>query len=983
MKKLLRFVCVALLTGAMVVACDDDEAVTTVGPVVPTAPAPIFGSVSGTVSVEGSGLPGVSVNLVGAASQSATTGSSGGYSFGNVPAGTHGVQISGAPADVAFVSTASVVTISTSGQTATADFSGNYIRTSSITGSVTAGGQGVVATVTASGAGMLMSVEAVVGSSNTDGDFTLSGLRAGTYHVAISDVGDIDFPVTTRDVTVGVGLSANVSFSAPGEGPVSDAFLVITSLTDADDEATYSGRVTATVDIERGDSRFEKITLYVDGKEAASQSFGLAPAPAEDAELAAAQQIPFTLSFDSDEYDETGAVTYPNGDHAIVVGLTVQGSTAEAFSNRMEVEFDNADGVHLAVSGLGDGATNSTTGQIWYGGPASVIELTAVPVLYSGGSAASLTLTDFCDAAASTVSAAPFTFSPKCKGTSETEGDNPGETPAFNIAGTRVGVLNDDIFPLYLDYDGPPAPTFYPNPNKREAGWVNLTVDFLGEQKSSNKDGWLNYNSDDAGVGGYQPVLRYAEVPKGEDGLEEAIAAPILTLANLPGESKDANAYCAVVSAVDLLGNESDPLDPKADACMTVAEVMATSNTGVVDDEGTTDVDESMQDVTFSSAMQAGVDVTPPVVEFTGASLAADTTTLSTGTDWVIHVTDRLGVIHSEPLDVGVSRRDAKTTKKLAQQAVGNTSHADSFTVANTSPSPRYAVDVGDAVGVGYHTLTASAKDKAGNVSGSISRVALHDPESAPESRLFLVPGDDSFTYAKTVVMTDNLSIKSYSAVLPLVRVGQLTLKTVTVDAYNAASLTTSRTVQETVKLPYLAIQEGDGAPAEIASFTVTVSDQAGTPSPDAGGTDDLSMPAPADIPQVEGFRGNGAGVFAVEFKARDANKDPVELTATAEMADGNLDSPFSRVDFYGRTGTDDDDDLKFLGSVDTSAATTKLVDAPGRDWIYELEVSAEDYEEIVGDESSSIVALGVSTEKGGSVAVWAVGTTPLDIDGS
>ena len=244
MKKLLRFVCVALLTGAMVVACGDDEAVTTVvGPVVPIAPAPIFGSVGGTVSVEGSGLPGVSVNLVGAASQSATTGSSGGYSFGNVPAGTHGVQISGAPAEVAFVSTASVVTISTSGQTATADFSGNYIRTSSITGSVTAGGQGVVATVTASGAGMLMSVEAVVGSSDTDGDFTLSGLRAGTYHVAISDFGDIDFPVTTRDVTVGVGLSANVSFSAPGEGPVSTAFLVITGVTDtSDDDDTYSGR---------------------------------------------------------------------------------------------------------------------------------------------------------------------------------------------------------------------------------------------------------------------------------------------------------------------------------------------------------------------------------------------------------------------------------------------------------------------------------------------------------------------------------------------------------------------------------------------------------------------------------------------------------------------------------------------------------------------------------------------------------------------
>ena len=49
-----------------------------------------------------------------------------------------------------------------------------------------------------------------------------------------------------------------------------------------------------------------------------------------------------------------------------------------------------------------------------------------------------------------------------------------------------------------------------------------------GEQKSSNKDGWLTYNDDDAGVGGYIPQLRYAEVPKmgGGTGMDEAIVQP-------------------------------------------------------------------------------------------------------------------------------------------------------------------------------------------------------------------------------------------------------------------------------------------------------------------------------------------------------------------------------------------------------------------------------------------------------------------------
>ena len=295
-----------------------------------------MGTVSGTVSVEGSGLAGVNVS---AASQSATTGSSGGYSFANVPAGTHSVQISGAPADVDFTSTAMPVTIATSGQMATADFNGTYIRTSTITGSVTAGGEGVVATVTAMGTGMLTSEEPKIGTSNADGDFELTGLRAGGYMVTISDYPEgTEFPVTTRDVTVGVGLSATASFDALGDGgPTTgtNPFRPLITVTSGSVDDTYSGRLTATVNIapERGDPQLEKITLYVDGSEVASQSFGLASAPAEDPALAA-QQIGFPLSFDSHEYDETGAVTYENGAHTIVAGVTVEGSTEEAFSNR-------------------------------------------------------------------------------------------------------------------------------------------------------------------------------------------------------------------------------------------------------------------------------------------------------------------------------------------------------------------------------------------------------------------------------------------------------------------------------------------------------------------------------------------------------------------------------------------------------------------------------------------------------------------------
>ena len=101
-----------------------------------------------------------------------------------------------------------------------------------------------------------------------------------------------------------------------------------------------------------------------------------------------------------------------------------------------------------------------------------------------------------------------------------------------------------------------------------------------------------------------------------------------------------------------------------------------------MDDDATDEAIEALA----NAGLLAGVDVTPPVVEFTGASLAADTTVLSDAADWVIHVTDRLGAIHSDPLDIGISRRDAKTTKKLAESEAVNAAHADSFTVAPLPP---------------------------------------------------------------------------------------------------------------------------------------------------------------------------------------------------------------------------------------------------------------------------------------------------------
>ena len=906
-----RFATVALLTGALMVACGDDDDAGPTAVITPPAPAPIFGTVSGTVSVEGSGLAEVSVNLTGPAAQSVTTGSSGGYSFSNVPAGAHNVGISGTPPDVAFVSTSMAVTIATNGQTATADFSGNYIRTSWITGSVTAGDKGVVATVTAAGSGMLTDEEPAIGSSDTDGNFELTGLRAGGYAVTISDYPEgTEFPVTTRDVTVSVGMGAKVSFNAPGEdGPTTgtNPFLpVITGVTSDSDDGTYSGRLTATVDIERerGDARFEKITLYVDGSEAASQSFGLASAPAEGPALAA-QQIVFSLSFDSDKYDETGAVTYSNGAHKIVGGVTVQGSTDEAFSNQFEVEFDNEDGVHVVVSGQTQLPVIGQDGAYWYGGPGAGFDLTVVPVIYSGRTVPSVTLREgFCvgnDGEA--VAAAPYDFTPDCGGH-----EGLVEPNSFSIGAAAVQTLNaeDEVFSIQLDYAGPGAPVFMPNPNDRQKGWINDAVGLAAEHDSKkNDDGWLTYGAAGGGVGGYTVQLQV-----GED-MEEALAATASSTPTLPEASKE-NAYCFVASAVDDLGNRSklpDEDDDCAEPGDYMAAVTAVEGMGDEGDDGYVAPVDAEDAVVFSS-ITAGVDTEAPTLEFTGASAGAGDDPDRAATlesEFELQVKDNddgSGVHGADPVLATLSIRnaDGAECRELADLGVEDKKCAATSDGLIADLQLVRTNGVSGLTDTGYYEFTAQAQDKAGNQSAEMSEVALYD-NVAPEVQLSTTRSTDfakDFTLNKVLVATDDLSLRDYT--VNLVATGlnlgldipiEFAMGSSTWDDYNAADpLTRDDVVRGPVVLPFIAVQATVTAtPSVIASLKVDIRDQVEgrtdvvSDMDETGvsvGDDDGFSATDFDRTNVKAFAVSHNGGDDAAAAGIDDSKSSIKLTATA-----------------------------------------------------------------------------------------------------
>ena len=170
---------------------------------------PIIGAVQGTVTVEGTGLDGVTVALSGGASATATTSGGGNYSFPGLEAGTYTVMISGYPEDVQFDLTSGGATIATHGRAQVVDFGGDYIRTARVTGTVMVNDMGIP-NVTVS----LTGTESAGGSTGADGTFTVPNLRKGTYTVMISgyDMRRYIFDPDSREVSVGLGGEGSADF---------------------------------------------------------------------------------------------------------------------------------------------------------------------------------------------------------------------------------------------------------------------------------------------------------------------------------------------------------------------------------------------------------------------------------------------------------------------------------------------------------------------------------------------------------------------------------------------------------------------------------------------------------------------------------------------------------------------------------------------------------------------------------------------------
>ena len=169
---------------------------------------PIFGSITGTVTADGTGLDGVTVSLSNGVSTMTQEG--GTYAFANVDEGSYTVTISGFPSDTEFAETSGSVAIVGHAQSVVVDFGGTYIRTATIVGSVTVDGAGIGELSVA-----LSGVEAMSAQTDADGNYDFSGLRAGDYTVEISgfDAEKYVFDPARQAISVAAGESGNVSFA--------------------------------------------------------------------------------------------------------------------------------------------------------------------------------------------------------------------------------------------------------------------------------------------------------------------------------------------------------------------------------------------------------------------------------------------------------------------------------------------------------------------------------------------------------------------------------------------------------------------------------------------------------------------------------------------------------------------------------------------------------------------------------------------------
>ena len=784
---------------------------------------------------------------------------------------------------------------------------------------------------------------------------TVSVIPVGCQATAVAVGGtSITAVVTKGGETTNAGAGLTIT-----EDMVESAFMALASIEDSDDDAeVLSGKVSVTLNVERGDETLMQLSVLVDGVVAATLPFGDMSAVAAPQDEPAQQQAvhAFVLSFNSAEYHAvTGEPTYMNGERTISAELMVAGKDEPYRSGAHAREFDNDDG-YVVTADLGDNSVIGDDGRQWYGGPDNgTIDITALSVSYSGGSVTSVSA-NFCgEDATDSDGADGYTFEFECEDReSNTDGAVAGDMLTLSSPGEAGVILNDDHpFPAFVDFVGPTgSPIIVANPNGREMGWINSAVSLSAERKKATDDAWLVKGEEgEGGIGGYNMGVRV-----GKD-LKAALAAAVASSA--PAESRTASSYCAIASATDDLGNESDL--PEDDATCRAAPAggdalvnhdMDEMTPDVYGYDATPDIDDAVDDLS-EQTLGFGVDTTVPAID----DIDGDMRYTAAPSAFSFDAFDDEGVasgdnLHSVPLMVRTQKRDASGSECLTIPDDGTVpSGADDRDCDVTTDLAENGTVTFDSPTAAYYTLWASARDQAGNRSAEVSHTFVFDDDPA-EATAPAVPGiiDAGEAFQMAASLNDNLSIRDYYVTTDYAINGTAIELGVGlpqgVDDFDAASLThRNHNILVSLPQPYEGLQDSpaDMTATAIAGVTLAVRDQTQANYGAAGG-----VPTTFAVDDPDGIDDDG---FTVVFSDIDAvcvaededdcamenqeSETTLEVVATA-AATGSFNNPFDGVDFWMM----DVNGAHWKLPV-TASAEAGRTDDRRRTWTYSVEVPA------------------------------------------
>jgi hypothetical protein len=537
---------------------------------------------------------------------------------------------------------------------------------------------------------------------------------------------------------------------------------------------------------------------------------------------------------------------------------------------------------------------------------------------------------------------------------------------------------------IRLDNRAPGAPSFWANPNGRRNGWINATVGLTGANNtaSTTSNNWMVDGTADAGVGGYVRILRAADATGGL--VDGAIAAAGSNTPTLPAPSVANTSYCAVISAQDLLGNESAL--PAAGAACTAPQAL--SSTAVA-----------------AQSMEFGVDIAAPTIAYADPTVVP--AALSNGArqggasisgEFVVTVADtgavgNSGMLAGSPVKANVIRRQAAGTSfsPAPGDCVVGTLTSSGTVCSQTATGltiglPLVSTGITALNTAGYYTYTATAFDAAGNSTAlPAASVIVYDGTPATATAPS-VPATITGGFSSASFLNDNLSIRDYyytvgfggaPAYLAPTTV-RIAAAPTAVDAFNAATLSNTNVGINSTINTFLGLQSttaGNAPNAYVAgsiplnALNLFVRDQAQAaytgpataavaPTAPAAGVSTTGfntfVPATSNATLCAGTLAGGcaAGTFTSTV-----------ITAKANGVTATFNNPFSRVDFYAPMGAD----LILIGSV--PAASASLVDdGATRVWTYSLTLQASTLYTQLGGVSPAVV---------GPVNIYAFGVSP------